>query len=149
MTLTEPEFRDSSPVFDPTGKYLYFLSWRTFDPVYDNLFFDLGFPLGARPYLVTLQADRPSPFLVRPEPGPEGPDGAPDGPPTDVGGTRGGGRGAGAAGEAGATGDAEPDGASSAAQAGLRRRPASTLTASASGWSRYPFPKVATRRSSP
>ena len=70
VAVTEPEFKDSCPSFDPTGKYLYFLSRRTFDPVYDSLFFDLGFPLGARPYLVTLQADQPSPFLVRPDPGP-------------------------------------------------------------------------------
>jgi tricorn protease len=68
VAVTEALFRDMCPSFDPTGKYLYFLSWRTFDPVYDSLFFDLGFPRGARPYLVTLQADLPSPWLVRPEP---------------------------------------------------------------------------------
>jgi tricorn protease len=68
VEVTEALFRDTCPSFDPTGKYLYFLSWRTFDPVYDSLFFDLGFPRGARPYLVTLQADVPSPFLVPPEP---------------------------------------------------------------------------------
>ena len=71
VEVTEALFRDICPSFDPTGKYLYFLSWRTFDPVYDSLFFDLGFPRGARPYLVTLQADVPSPFVVRPEPAPE------------------------------------------------------------------------------
>jgi tricorn protease len=68
VAVTEPQFHDGCPTFDPTGSYLYFLSWRTFDPVYDNMFFDLGFPLGARPYLVTLQATAPSPFVVRPEP---------------------------------------------------------------------------------
>jgi tricorn protease len=68
FAVTEAQFRDSCPSFDPTGKYLYFLSLRTFDPVYDRLFLDLGFPRGARPYLVTLQAGTPSPFLVRPEP---------------------------------------------------------------------------------
>ena len=67
VAVTDALFRDICPSFDPTGKYLYFLSWRTFDPVYDSLFFDLGFPRGARPYLVTLQADLPSPFLVPPE----------------------------------------------------------------------------------
>ncbi len=66
--VTEAQFRDTCPSFDPTGSYLYFLSQRTFDPVYDSLFFDLGFPLGARPYLVTLHAEAPSPFVVRPEP---------------------------------------------------------------------------------
>ena len=75
VAVTGPEFKDSCPSFDPTGKYLYFLSRRSFDPVYDSLFFDLGFPLGSRPYLVTLRADQPSPFMARPEPepGPGGP----------------------------------------------------------------------------
>jgi tricorn protease len=66
--VTAPEFRDRCPTFSPEGKYLYFLSARTFNPVYDSIFFDLGFPLGSKPYLVTLQADAPSPFLIRPAP---------------------------------------------------------------------------------
>jgi tricorn protease len=64
--LTRPVLRDVAPAFDPSGKYLYFLSYRTFDPIYDNLHFDLGFPLGMRPYLITLQKDLPSPFILRP-----------------------------------------------------------------------------------
>ena len=64
-TLTEPVLRDLRPAFDPEGKYLYFISYRTFDPVYDSLHFDLGFPKGGRPYLLSLQADAPSPFLVK------------------------------------------------------------------------------------
>jgi tricorn protease len=64
--VTAPEFRDISPVFDPAGNYLYFLSYRQFDPVYDHLFFDLGFPKAVRAYLVTLRADLPSPFLAEP-----------------------------------------------------------------------------------
>ena len=40
----------------PTGKYLYFLSLRTFDPVYDSVQFELSFPRAARPYLIALQA---------------------------------------------------------------------------------------------
>jgi tricorn protease len=35
--VTDPEFRDYSPAFDPRGQYLYFLSLRTFDPVYDSV----------------------------------------------------------------------------------------------------------------
>ncbi len=42
--VTQPDFRDWSPSFDPDGKYLYFLSARTFDPVYDNVQFELSFP---------------------------------------------------------------------------------------------------------
>ena len=59
---TQPDFRDYSPAFDPAGKYLYFLSVRTFDPVYDSVQFELSFPRAARPYLVALQADAAPPF---------------------------------------------------------------------------------------
>lgn len=61
--LTEPVLADVSPSFDPEGRYLAFLGSRTFDPVYDEMQFDLGFPRGARPYLITLQRDAPSPLL--------------------------------------------------------------------------------------
>ncbi|MFN7974599.1 MAG: PDZ domain-containing protein [Acidobacteriota bacterium] len=64
--VTRPDFRDVAPSFDPDGKYLYFLSYRTFDPVYDSLFFSIGFPRAVRPHLVTLKKDVPSPFLARP-----------------------------------------------------------------------------------
>ena len=40
---------DVRPAFDPDGNYLYFIGQRDFDPVYDELQFDLGFPLGTRP----------------------------------------------------------------------------------------------------
>ncbi|MBU6261251.1 MAG: PD40 domain-containing protein, partial [Burkholderiales bacterium] len=59
---TAPEFRDYAPAFDPEGKYLYFLSLRTFDPVYDSVQFELSFPRAARPYLVALQAGGAAPF---------------------------------------------------------------------------------------
>ncbi len=72
---TQPEFRDYSPAFDPEGKYLYFLSVRTFDPVYDAVQFELSFPRAARPYLVALQAGGAPPFDpplkgMKPEPPP-------------------------------------------------------------------------------
>ncbi|MGI8666466.1 MAG: S41 family peptidase [Jatrophihabitans sp.] len=60
--ITELRFDDTEPVFSLDGKYLAFLSARTFDPVYDALVFDLSFPLATRPYLLTLAADTPSPF---------------------------------------------------------------------------------------
>ncbi|HVM08710.1 MAG TPA: PDZ domain-containing protein [Acidimicrobiales bacterium] len=65
-TLTPPTFWDFAPSFDPDGKYLYFLSLRVFDPVYDSFFFELGFPRAVKPYLVTLRRDIPSPFLPEP-----------------------------------------------------------------------------------
>jgi tricorn protease len=66
VAVTRPVLHDVMPAFDPDGKYLYFLSYREFNPVYDNLQFDLGFPWGMRPYLVTLRADLPNPFIPRP-----------------------------------------------------------------------------------
>jgi tricorn protease len=60
--VTDGRFVDTDPVFTHDGRYLAFLSRRSFDPVYDAHFFDLSFPYGARPYLVPLAASTPSPF---------------------------------------------------------------------------------------
>jgi tricorn protease len=65
--ITRPVLHDVRPAFDPDGKYLYFLSYREFNPVYDGLHFDLGFPWGMRPYLITLRADLPNPFIPVPD----------------------------------------------------------------------------------
>jgi tricorn protease len=65
--VTQPEFRDYSPSFDPQGKYLYFLSLRTYDPVYDSVQFELSFPRAARPYLIALQAEGRPPFDPEPK----------------------------------------------------------------------------------
>ncbi len=66
IDLTTPVLHDKYPVFDPKGRYLYFLGHRIFNPTYDTLQFDLAFSRGVRPYLVTLQADLPNPFRPRP-----------------------------------------------------------------------------------
>lgn len=60
--VTKPLLADDRPFFDPSGEYLYFISRREFDPVYDSLHFDLGFPRGSKPYLLTLRKDVLSPF---------------------------------------------------------------------------------------
>jgi tricorn protease len=65
--VTQPEFRDYAPAFDPGGKYLYFLSVRTFDPVYDSVQFELSFPRASRPYLIALQNDQRPPFDPEPK----------------------------------------------------------------------------------
>lgn len=67
FTVTRPILHDINPAFDPAGNYLYFLSYREFNPVYDGLHFELGFPWGMRPYLLTLRADLPNPFIPQPE----------------------------------------------------------------------------------
>src|SRR6266480_1892034 len=64
---TEPALHDVAPAFDPEGKYLYFLGYRTFNPVYDHLHFDLSFPRGVKPYAITLQRDLRSPFIAEPK----------------------------------------------------------------------------------
>jgi tricorn protease len=62
IDVTDGRFADSHPVFTLDGRYLAFISLRSFDPVYDAQSFDLSFPFGARPYLVPLAAQTPSPF---------------------------------------------------------------------------------------
>lgn len=62
VRITNPGSVDFSPSFDPDGKYLYYLSKRSLDPVYDKLVFDLGYPMVTKPYAVTLRKDVPSPF---------------------------------------------------------------------------------------
>ncbi|HUR50302.1 MAG TPA: PDZ domain-containing protein [Acidimicrobiales bacterium] len=56
------EFGDSRPSFDPTGRYLWFLSARGFAPVADEMGFELHFPRPVRPFVVTLRASDPDPF---------------------------------------------------------------------------------------
>lgn len=71
--LTEGCYRDVAPSFDPQGRHLYFLSLRTFNPVWDNLFFELSFPNGMKPYALVLRDDLPHPFEFDPVPKPEPP----------------------------------------------------------------------------
>ncbi|TDK24156.1 peptidase S41 [Arthrobacter crusticola] len=78
--LTDGRFRDSTPVFTRDGRYLAFLSDRSFDPVYDTHRFDLSFPASTKPFLVALAADTPSPF------GPAAHSARPDGAGKDDGG---------------------------------------------------------------
>ncbi|MCX2926596.1 S41 family peptidase [Streptomyces sp. NEAU-W12] len=67
IDVTNGRFEDENPVFTRDGRYLAFLSWRGFDPVYDVHTGDLSFPLGCRPYLVPLSSATLSPFALNPE----------------------------------------------------------------------------------
>lgn len=62
--LGRPDFDDWCPSFDPEGRYLAFLSARTYDPVPDGHFHDYGFPRSSTPMLLTLVAATPSAFSV-------------------------------------------------------------------------------------
>ncbi|NTW97731.1 MAG: peptidase, partial [Oscillochloris sp.] len=60
-TVTRTLLYDTAPAWDPEGSYLYFIGYRDFDPVRDQAQFAWGFPRMARPFLITLRADLPSP----------------------------------------------------------------------------------------
>jgi len=51
-----------APLWDPEGKYLYFLSDRDFNEVLGNFDFEFANPKTTRVFLVTLRKDEPSPF---------------------------------------------------------------------------------------
>lgn len=74
-----PEFEDRNPVFDPEGKYLAFLSTRSFEPIPDLHFHDYGFPRAVMAMLIPLAATTPSPFSLA-QRTPRAP-GAPSDPP--------------------------------------------------------------------
>jgi len=99
VDVTDGRFTDTDPVFTADGKYLAFLSVRSFDPVYDAQVFDLSFPYGWRPYLVPLAAGTPSPFAPLPDGRPVGGHHDEDGQP----------RGAGRPGQAGSDGSEASD----------------------------------------
>ena len=64
--ITNAVNKDTCPVFDNKGKYLAFISIRTFNPTYDNIQFDLSFQNGEKPYIVLLSKETESPFLLSP-----------------------------------------------------------------------------------
>lgn len=66
--LTKPIRIDFDPCFDPSGKYLYFLSNRDFKPIYDSTQFELSFPRSVRPYAIILSKTSPSPLAPNEKP---------------------------------------------------------------------------------
>ena len=67
--VTSEGYKDSNPVFDPTGHFLAYISQRELDPVYDKVAFQLSYPMASRPYLTTLTGVVKSPFTdsIHPE----------------------------------------------------------------------------------
>ncbi len=60
---TPPTNFDYSPAFDPSGRYLYFLSRRAFNPAMDPVQFCYVFAKHSKPYLIPLKRDDLSPFV--------------------------------------------------------------------------------------
>ena len=60
---------DFSPVFDPQGKYLYFISTRHENPTFSESEFNVATLKMTGVYVATLRADEPSPFAPRSDEG--------------------------------------------------------------------------------
>lgn len=120
--LTSGKFQDSAPAFSADGKHLALLSLRTFETVYDDMVFDLGFVNAERPFLLPLERTTPDPF----GPHPDGWGPAPEKPAADgASGSADAGTGRGTAGGAGS-------GTPSGAAAGTSASAAATAAAEAS-----------------
>lgn len=65
--ITKAVLSDDEPVFDPDGKYLYFISNREFNPTYDSVLFDLSFHHSQKIYAIVLQKNEKSPFDLPPQ----------------------------------------------------------------------------------
>jgi tricorn protease len=63
--LTESSYESISPVFDPSGKYLWFISDRNFDPVMNNINNLAGFDKTSKLFCFALGKDTPSPFALK------------------------------------------------------------------------------------
>jgi tricorn protease len=63
--VTPGYFADVAPVFDPDGKYLYFLSNRSFEPVYGDFDNSWTYPNSTRIVAMALRQDVPSPLAAR------------------------------------------------------------------------------------
>ncbi len=63
--LTSGYYEDSSPVFDPAGRYLYYLTSRTFAPLFSNFDASWIFVNSTNIALVPLTEEVPSPFLPK------------------------------------------------------------------------------------
>ncbi len=65
--VTELLTHDYSPSFDPGGKFLYLLTNRDLDPVYDTIHFDLGFPRTTIAAAIVLSKTDASPWVGVPD----------------------------------------------------------------------------------
>jgi tricorn protease len=63
--ITSGYYKDSNPVFDPAGKYLYFLTNRSFKPVYGDFEGTWTYPNSTQIAVVTLTKDIPSPLAPK------------------------------------------------------------------------------------
>ncbi|MFW9928722.1 MAG: S41 family peptidase [Candidatus Thorarchaeota archaeon] len=65
--ITPKEFEDFKPVFDPKGRYIYFISSREFNSAYDRQYFDHVFVKGSRICAISLNNQLDPPFILKPK----------------------------------------------------------------------------------
>jgi tricorn protease len=63
--ITSGYYKDSNPVFDPASKYLYFLTNRSFKPVYGDFEGTWTYPNSTQVAVATLTKDIPSPLAPK------------------------------------------------------------------------------------
>ncbi|HEY9164702.1 MAG TPA: PDZ domain-containing protein [Candidatus Kryptonia bacterium] len=63
--ITNGFYNDNQPTFDPDGKYLYYTTNNTFDPVYSDMDNTFIYPNSTKIAVVTLRADLPSPMAPK------------------------------------------------------------------------------------
>ncbi|RPJ84046.1 MAG: peptidase S41, partial [Acidobacteria bacterium] len=63
--VTTGYFADTQPTFDPDGKYLFYTSNRSFEPVYSDFDNSWSYPNSTRIVAVALRRDVPSPLAER------------------------------------------------------------------------------------
>jgi tricorn protease len=65
LRITDRYTNDTEPVWDPDGKYLYFLSDRTINPLLGENVFGAILDKTSKPYLVILKKGEKSPFFAK------------------------------------------------------------------------------------
>ena len=68
VSLSSGHFRDTSPAWDPAGRFVAFVSSRSLRAVEDEIFWAMGFARAQRAYLVPLTAATADPCLAPPRP---------------------------------------------------------------------------------
>ena len=63
--VTSDYYSDADPIFDPEGKYIFFLSNRAFTPVYGDMDSTWIYPNSTQIYVATLRKALPSPIAPR------------------------------------------------------------------------------------
>ena len=62
-TITTGQYADYCPIFDPSGRFIYFLSQRNIHAKMDELTFQYGYQNTSKIYCISLQKENPNPFL--------------------------------------------------------------------------------------